>query len=182
MVSLKEKKNMKIRLGFVSNSSSSSYTCDFTGEEVSGMDLCLSDIDWIECTNGHVLSDDSLLLDEVTFEGKKKYLLEEAEKRKKYSWNAETAAKILNNFEGMDEDEIEDIYNDWTEGMVPSSICPFCQMKYISERDMIRYLIKKYGYENIVEEIKGKFSNYSEFSSYLGDVRIHPNSYNKKGE
>ena len=52
---------MKIRLGFVSNSSSSSYTCCFCGEEVSGMDMCLSEAGMSECKNGHYVCDDHLL-------------------------------------------------------------------------------------------------------------------------
>lgn len=36
---------MKHRLGFVSNSSSSSYTCDVCGETESGWNLCLSDME-----------------------------------------------------------------------------------------------------------------------------------------
>jgi len=39
---------MKIRQGFVSNSSSSSFTCDVCGEEVSGYDVCLSEAEMSE--------------------------------------------------------------------------------------------------------------------------------------
>lgn len=46
---------MKTRLGFVSNSSSSSFTCDVCGHDQSGWDLCLSDIEMFECENGHVV-------------------------------------------------------------------------------------------------------------------------------
>ena len=45
---------MKIRTGFVSNSSSSSFVCDFCGEEQSGMDLCLREAGMVECVNGHI--------------------------------------------------------------------------------------------------------------------------------
>ena len=44
---------MKIRKGFVSNSSSSSFVCDVCGEEVSGMDMSLSEAEMYECENGH---------------------------------------------------------------------------------------------------------------------------------
>lgn len=46
---------MKIRAGFVSNSSSSSFICDVCGEEVSGMDMCFSETDLLKCTNDHLL-------------------------------------------------------------------------------------------------------------------------------
>ena len=40
---------MKIRYGFVSNSSSSSFTCLVCGSTESGMDACASDFDFVEC-------------------------------------------------------------------------------------------------------------------------------------
>jgi hypothetical protein len=43
---------MKIRSGFVSNSSSSSFVCDVCGENISGMDIGLSDAGMFECMNG----------------------------------------------------------------------------------------------------------------------------------
>lgn len=44
---------MKIRTGFVSNSSSTSFTCDLCGREESGMDMCLSEAEMYRCKNDH---------------------------------------------------------------------------------------------------------------------------------
>jgi hypothetical protein len=52
---------MKIRTGFVSNSSSSSYTCEVCGEEASGWDLCPSECGMIECARGHVFCEEHRL-------------------------------------------------------------------------------------------------------------------------
>ena len=52
---------MKIRTGFVSNSSSSSFICDFCGREDSGMDYCLEDVEMFECENGHTFCEDEIL-------------------------------------------------------------------------------------------------------------------------
>ena len=41
-------------MGFVSNSSSSSFLCEVCGEIESGMDLCLGDAGYCECADGHV--------------------------------------------------------------------------------------------------------------------------------
>jgi len=49
---------MKIRKGFVSNSSSSSFVCDITGGTESGWDMGLSDVEMCECENGHVFFTD----------------------------------------------------------------------------------------------------------------------------
>ena len=45
---------MKIRMGFVSNSSTSSFICNICGEIEADRDCCLSDFDMIECENGHI--------------------------------------------------------------------------------------------------------------------------------
>lgn len=52
---------MKIRKGFVSNSSSSSFVCDVTGEEVQGMDLCLSEAEMYCCEEGHYFLEEFLV-------------------------------------------------------------------------------------------------------------------------
>lgn len=44
---------MKIRNGFVSNSSSSSFICAVSGGVEAGMDLCYSDAGFVQCENGH---------------------------------------------------------------------------------------------------------------------------------
>jgi len=52
---------MKIRKGFVSNSSSTSFTCDVCGETVSGWDMCLSDSGMVECQYGHTICEEHIL-------------------------------------------------------------------------------------------------------------------------
>lgn len=47
---------MKKRMGFVSNSSSSSFICDLTGRIESGMDCSLTDIGMVECVKGHTFN------------------------------------------------------------------------------------------------------------------------------
>lgn len=44
---------MKIRAGFVSNSSSSSFMCDITGEISEGYDISLTDCEMVMCEHGH---------------------------------------------------------------------------------------------------------------------------------
>lgn len=57
---------MKIRSGFVSNSSTSSFVCDVCGEEVSGMDLGISDAGMYSCENGHTFCESHMLPGEKT--------------------------------------------------------------------------------------------------------------------
>jgi len=48
---------MKIRNGFVSNSSSSSFTCHICGNEESGRDCGLEDLGFMQCVNEHIFCD-----------------------------------------------------------------------------------------------------------------------------
>jgi len=53
---------MKVRFGFVSNSSSSSYTCDFCSRNESGYDLCLSEAGMVECVHNHTFCEDHQII------------------------------------------------------------------------------------------------------------------------
>lgn len=52
---------MKIRSGFVSNSSSSSFICVITNEEYTSMDASLEDAEMCECLNGHIFLEEFLV-------------------------------------------------------------------------------------------------------------------------
>lgn len=52
---------MKYRKDFVTNSSSSSYVCEICGRTESGFDICLSEVDMMECVNGHTFCCDEAL-------------------------------------------------------------------------------------------------------------------------
>jgi len=51
---------MHIRLGFVSNSSSSSFTCDVCGRTEAGFDMCLDEAEMYECVAGHLFCTDHM--------------------------------------------------------------------------------------------------------------------------
>lgn len=69
---------MKIRLNFVSNSSSSSYTCMISGLTQSGYDMCLSDAGMLSCINGHIFQT------KYVCKGYDKWVEEEEEKEDGY--------------------------------------------------------------------------------------------------
>lgn len=52
---------MKYRSDFVTNSSSSSYTCDICGRTESGWDISLSEAGMFECVDGHTICKDEML-------------------------------------------------------------------------------------------------------------------------
>ena len=58
---------MKIRMGFVSNSSSSSFICEICGRDESGFDMSLYNAEMVCCEHGHTICMGHLLCDEETF-------------------------------------------------------------------------------------------------------------------
>lgn len=54
---------MKIRTGFVPNSSSSSFVCEVCGRAESGMDASAQDFDMVNCENGHTFCTDEAIED-----------------------------------------------------------------------------------------------------------------------
>ena len=66
---------MKIRNGYVSNSSSSSFVCDICRAEYSGMDACLDDAGMYSCENGHIICEDHI--DSEVLENFRKEKIEE---------------------------------------------------------------------------------------------------------
>jgi len=52
---------MKVRIGFVSNSSSSSFVCEVCGEKIEGWDISLMEGNFYSCTNEHIICEEDLL-------------------------------------------------------------------------------------------------------------------------
>lgn len=126
---------MKIRLGHVSNSSSSSFVCDLCGSEHSGWDLPIRDIGGFECSHGHTICCYEL---EPTKADYLKYLKDGYE-------NADEWTKfVIEKFgsekeEDIDIDELADYCYDFY-FYAPDSLCPICSMAEICDRDLKTYL------------------------------------------
>jgi hypothetical protein len=181
---------VKIRKGFVSNSSSSSFTCDVCGSTESGMDLCLSDIGMSECENGHTICDShKLKVDkELTAQEKKNKWVEQKLSNIQY-WSksqADYAPKYVKQYKEELEriiklkgDELEESFEcgdgyDWYEEYLydsgfPEQECPICQFESLMDSTLAEYVLKTQSKtrEDFLTIFKSQFPNYQALQTFL---------------
>jgi hypothetical protein len=140
---------MKIRLGFVSNSSSSSFVCDVCEKKYEGWDGEYG-FEVFKCENGHEICDCVDLVEA----NEKKILSHLKEKVKNLAIKYKDSPYMSSNFykelyeKIKDLDSLDDVdpdeYNDAYEDGKASIYCPICTFKTYSLEEMAQYLSKKY--------------------------------------
>ncbi len=164
---------MKIRNGFVSNSSSSSFTCDVCGTTEAGMDASARDFDMSECVNGHVFCNDhapeSNPMTPKQYRDLIKIQIESC------TWlKPERIQSDIAEMEEVTDDNIEDFYNEnYSDNGVPECQCPICTFKELSDVEGFEYLKEKYSMDDkkILSEITVRFKTYSEFKDFLSNKK-----------
>ena len=161
---------MKIRSGFVSNSSSSSFICDVCGREESGYDISLCDCEMRQCRRGHTFCVDESVCEPADLDTEviRKMLIEDEKDR---TWKTpDEIEKKVADLELMSADELSREAEEISDYEVPNVCCPVCQMQVVTDADMLKYLIKKQNTEkkSLVEQIQGEFNkDYIAFSNFL---------------
>ena len=140
---------MKIRAGFVSNSSSSSFMCLVTGDLFGGMDAGVNEFGADECENNHIFYDD--------------YLVDEPNKKVYAEW----VRKELKTVRGYGEQKGEFYYQDFLDlidvtntdisdddalvalfaeegddgdyDYTPSFKCPICSLTHIQDKTRLDF-------------------------------------------
>ena len=150
---------MKIRNGFVSNSSSSSYTCDVCHRTESGYDASLSDFGMTECENGHTFCDSH---------GKKKSSIDADVLRAIMSKGA--SAGDVAKWANMSKDDLLDEFDEWlADGdgcySYPKELCPICMMIKVPDETLLKYVIEKSGKsrKDWEAELKAEYPTYDDF-------------------
>jgi hypothetical protein len=170
---------MKVRHGFVSNSSSSSFVCDITGNTESGYDASPRDVGMAQCSNGHTFMEDFLLkVKDFTLEKYVGIFVTENNKSKyRDTLDVEIVAKFLveqNDGPVEDYDTFVELINahydeEYDSYEVPACRCPICMMEEVSTDMLFAYLLKKAKKtrKEITTELKEKFNgDNSAFEAY----------------
>lgn len=140
---------MKIRTGFVSNSSTSSFICDVCGELVAERDIGISEADMFCCKNGHTVCNAHKLTP------------------------PKNTVPTNTDLTGDEEDPDESDYDE-DEYETDICFCPICQMKEIDKDDVVIYLLCKSDYESIDDvksAMKDQFKTFDELNAFLSKKR-----------
>lgn len=165
---------MKIRKDFVTNSSSTSYTCSICGYSDGGFNVSPEDCNLYECykynhtvCKGHL---DDLYMKDIAqkyieycrtkFKSIGKEMTKEFENKIHNAHNLEEIMDLLN----------EEFKDDYESYQLIESICPICNFSIIDshDRDNFRKILLNLSDEEVDNIIHSKFKTYDDFIKFIG--------------
>ncbi len=175
----------------MSNSSTASFLCDICGHHVEEEYNSLES-EMMECGRGHCFCNQhvggsynewSPILQEFSNEDLFTYFGELLENNwdarrwcytgdRGYSWKEDEKRQILPcaSIPLTLFDITEEEYGQQLKDDCPISICPICQMTQIGHTDLMNYMLKKLGVDNmrtVEQEMLKKFKSYSELQTHI---------------
>jgi hypothetical protein len=156
---------MKIRTGFVSNSSASSFYCDLCGTETEvydSDDLYLYDLGI--CPFGHHMHREDVVAknistDDIVDQVSVQDMIDYMEESSGYLYLLEEEMEELKELCGKIEDKnlpiisfcSQEYLKNTVRNIIPKKMCPICQNKKVAYANIIKFLLHKLGFQNLGE-------------------------------
>jgi hypothetical protein len=155
---------MKVRVGFVSNSSSSSFVCEVCGADECGYDISLRDAEMEECENRHTFCiEHELKHNDVT--------LREIITRKLVQYQYHTKEEC----DAMSFEDLKDEWNDRDDANydIPMEFCPICNFQAFIGEELKDYVLMKNGLteEGLASQIREQYGSYKDFKNAIVEFR-----------
>jgi hypothetical protein len=166
---------MKIRNGFVSNSSSSSFICCICGEAYTGWDASPTDFDCSKCVNGHIICNEHLKFDNSELTD------EQLEELDEDGYSMHELQCPICQLETYCENEMAR-YLEKTRGISRDEV--FAKVKEINKRrkklydaEYISHVCEKFELtdDKLLSEIKEKFGQWDNYSEFIYGVKRYAN-------
>ena len=155
---------MKVRHGFVSNSSSSSFLCDLCKHHEAGYDGDYGDFSYVVCENDHHICEGHKL------DACAKKSVEEMLAILKGDIDNEEYTEL----EGASEEEIRSVYEEFLEEEnwgreISAEQCPLCQLEAVEDRMLIDFLFMKMNTtrEEYVKTLKSQFGTLENLEKFI---------------
>jgi hypothetical protein len=167
---------MKIREGFVSNSSTTSFTCDACGNTLAFSDCCsYSDMGIKTFSCGHETCCSEFDFSSLTDE-EKENIKEKIIKRISDSLSDKYCSFSLEDveyFKGIPISDLETLIEEIHElDSYPEEICPVCSLESFNNTFTFKYLLAKTGLtiDQINNEITEKFASMKDMKNWIEEV------------
>ena len=161
---------MKIRKGFVSNSSSSSFICEVCGDVESGYDASPHELGFAQCQNGHVFCQSHI---KSMTEEKAKAILKKIKADDRYVCEEFLAQEEADQIQELMELNISEFSSstmgDYGYDELPEELCPICSLEALSDSDILTYILKENGSNRkfVIDKAKKEFGTYDKFLAAL---------------